>query len=72
MGKLLGAMSKRPVHCSAAALQLDSLSLLGLQFCFGPERLRPSLCLTDPLGLLPLPLQPLLFQAGRYTLMGRG
>jgi len=61
-------LAKRSVHSPAAALQLDSLSLLGLQLCLDPEDPSPSLSLTDPLGLLPLSLELLLFQACFYAL----
>lgn len=66
--QFLAALSEGPLHSSAAALQLDGLSLLGFQFCFDSEDLSPSLCLTDPLSLLPLPLEPLLLQPRLNTL----
>lgn len=66
--QFLAALSQGPLHGSAAALQLDGLSLLGFQFCFDSKDLSPSLCLTDPLSLLPLPLEPLLLQTRFNTL----
>lgn len=69
--QLFAALSEGPVHSPAAALQLDSLSLLGLELCFNLEDLSAGLCLADPLGLLLLPLQPLLFQTCLHTLMGQ-
>lgn len=68
--EFLVALSERPVHGPAAALQLDSLSLLGFQLCLEPEDLSPRLGLADPLRFLTFSLEPLLLQACLHTLMG--